>query len=194
MGCLAATGPLFLVLPVLLGPAVEDEAVTSSASVSGLRSSASTERSGTRPVAPRDHIRLRRRFDAEIVRDALRGARRRLQGSNCRQILTDFADPDGQTLASRLGLLGDSLEDRLDQMLFYDGDEATDCQPAHVMARAIPGSPVVRMCPPFLRRYYIDRRYGQVMILHEALHSIGLSENPPSSAEITARIMARCGR
>jgi hypothetical protein len=31
-------------------------------------------------------------------------------------------------------------------------------------------------------------------MLHEALHTLGLPENPPSSAEITEHVFARCGK
>ena len=31
------------------------------------------------------------------------------------------------------------------------------------------------------------------MIIHEILHSLGLSENPPSSDEITKQVLMRCG-
>ena len=33
---------------------------------------------------------------------------------------------------------------------------------------------------------------AQAIVIHEALHTLGLGENPPSSAEITARVLARC--
>jgi hypothetical protein len=32
------------------------------------------------------------------------------------------------------------------------------------------------------------------LIIHEELHSLGLAENPPSSAAITDRVISRCGR
>lgn len=36
-------------------------------------------------------------------------------------------------------------------------------------------------------------RLGAALILHEALHALSLSENPPTSLEITAGVLARCG-
>jgi hypothetical protein len=30
--------------------------------------------------------------------------------------------------------------------------------------------------------------------IHEILHTLGLEENPPSSSQITRRVLARCGR
>jgi hypothetical protein len=35
-------------------------------------------------------------------------------------------------------------------------------------------------------------RLGASVLLHEELHSLGLSENPPTSQEITTRVLARC--
>jgi hypothetical protein len=40
---------------------------------------------------------------------------------------------------------------------------------------------------------HTNRGFAAVIVLHEALHSLGLEENPPSSEEITYRVMARCG-
>jgi hypothetical protein len=34
----------------------------------------------------------------------------------------------------------------------------------------------------------------RAVIIHEMLHSLGLGENPPSSKEITLRVMQRCWR
>lgn len=35
---------------------------------------------------------------------------------------------------------------------------------------------------------------GDIVIIHEMLHSLGLGENPPTSDEITKRVVQRCGR
>jgi hypothetical protein len=37
-----------------------------------------------------------------------------------------------------------------------------------------------------------DTRYAGAVVIHEILHTLGLSENPPSSKEITDRVLARC--
>ena len=34
---------------------------------------------------------------------------------------------------------------------------------------------------------------GAALVLHEALHTLGLQENPPLSTEITQRVLDRCG-
>ena len=37
-----------------------------------------------------------------------------------------------------------------------------------------------------------DPTWAEVVVIHEALHTLGLGENPPSSAEISIRVAARC--
>jgi hypothetical protein len=39
-----------------------------------------------------------------------------------------------------------------------------------------------------------QREYVVASFIHEILHTLGLGENPPSSREITKRVIARCGR
>jgi hypothetical protein len=34
---------------------------------------------------------------------------------------------------------------------------------------------------------------GEIIIIHEVLHTLGLRENPPSSEEITRQVTRRCG-
>jgi hypothetical protein len=33
---------------------------------------------------------------------------------------------------------------------------------------------------------------AEAMVIHEMLHTLGLGENPPTTFEITDRVMARC--
>ncbi len=37
-----------------------------------------------------------------------------------------------------------------------------------------------------------DPRHAEAILIHEALHSLGLREDPPSSDFITERVRARC--
>jgi hypothetical protein len=48
------------------------------------------------------------------------------------------------------------------------------------------------VCPAFVRTQRRNPDLAAVIIVHEALHSLGLEENPPSSGEITAAVAARC--
>jgi hypothetical protein len=40
----------------------------------------------------------------------------------------------------------------------------------------------------------LDPPLAEAIIIHEALHTLGLREDPPSSREITRRVVKRCGR
>jgi hypothetical protein len=40
----------------------------------------------------------------------------------------------------------------------------------------------------------LDPGYAAVIVIHEALHTLGLPENPPTSEEITARVRERCSK
>jgi hypothetical protein len=183
-----------LVAPLFLAPAADGSEVSTPASVAGAlpaRPLDARHRSKEEPVF--DLVRLRWQSDAHVVRAALSGARRRLQRPECQRILGEFSDPSGQTLGARLASSGLSAEERLSQILFYDGQDRI-CERSHVMAVTAPGSRVVLICPEFVRRYQDDPGYGQAIILHEVLHSIGLAENPPTSSEITRRVIERCGR
>ena len=63
------------------------------------------------------------------------------------------------------------------------------------VATTSPGSRFVMICgKQFLEAHAAGDGYAADLIIHEELHSLGLGENPPSSAEITARVIARCGR
>ena len=37
-----------------------------------------------------------------------------------------------------------------------------------------------------------NRAWAVATLIHEALHTLGLGENPPSSTEITERVLRRC--
>ena len=45
----------------------------------------------------------------------------------------------------------------------------------------------------FAERFAVKTRDGELLILHELLNTLGLRENPPSSAAITAVVRERCG-
>ena len=63
-----------------------------------------------------------------------------------------------------------------------------------VLAFTAPGSRVVRVCVEELNRINAQQPdYVVASLIHEILHTLGLGENPPSSREITARVLARCG-
>jgi hypothetical protein len=55
------------------------------------------------------------------------------------------------------------------------------------------GDDVVYVCPARFRELaQRDALMAEAVVIHEMLHTLGLGENPPSSREITSRVMHRC--
>jgi hypothetical protein len=137
-------------------------------------------------------VRIRDAQAAASVRRALRSVERRLGDPRCRRVFTDFAGPDGRPLQARLDERGQAPQDYLGTILFYDGSASAPCANRNVLAATSPGNRVVLVCAAQVARARGPREI-EAVILHEMLHSLGLEENPPSSAAITARVVARCG-
>ena len=141
-------------------------------------------------------VRLSAKGGGEDVRAALDGARERLEDPRCASIVSEFEATPGRPLDRNLADLGVSAPDYLGLLLFLDGSGDVQCirQP-DVIAWTSPGNRVVRVCvPQFRMRRQADPGLTEAVIIHEALHTLGLRENPPSSAVITNRVFARCGR
>jgi hypothetical protein len=57
-----------------------------------------------------------------------------------------------------------------------------------------PGCRVVRVCSEELKQINTQQPdYVVASLIHEILHTLGLGENPPSSREITARVLDAAG-
>jgi hypothetical protein len=80
----------------------------------------------------------------------------------------------------------------LSLVYFADGLDRGRCEDTGILATATPGSRLVSVCGRFARAYRNDPTWAEVVVIHEALHTLGLGENPPSSSEISARVSARC--
>jgi len=148
-----------------------------------------TPRSGGREFSPE-----RRSSLPLAVRTAIRDAHRRLDDPRCRLIFSEFQDASGHTLQERLDSMGQTGQSYPQWMLFYDGRDGRPCRDANVLAMTAPGSRVVFFCGPQFAAL-LRRSFGTLagVVLHEELHSLGLGENPPSSAEIGQAVMRRCG-
>lgn len=56
-----------------------------------------------------------------------------------------------------------------------------------------PGSRIVLVCTTqFTKLSGRKPRLAAAVLIHEQLHALGLGENPPTSSEITARVLMRC--
>jgi hypothetical protein len=145
---------------------------------------------------PPDLVRLTNPHHAFAVRQALVGAVTRIQDARCQQVLSDFRDTAGRTLRENLDTRGQTPAGFIGGILFYDGDLFATCRRDEgVYAFTSPGSRVVFVCGErFHGNWRRKPQWGEVVLLHEALHSMGLGENPPSSEEITSRVAWSCAR
>ncbi len=130
---------------------------------------------------------------ATTVDRAIKGARQRLARPGCQRIFSDFQDAAGRPLQEELERMGATGEEFLGELLFYDGSEGERCLGGATLAYTFPGSRVVFVCAAeFARNARHDPFLTEAALIHESLHSLGLGENPPTSAAITARVMSRC--
>lgn len=111
----------------------------------------------------------------------------------CGGVLTDFRDQRGKPLADRLAALDVDVRTYLTMIVFIDDSRHRHCASGAV-AFTEPGGRVVRLCVDRLKEAWArDRTFTLAVVIHELLHTLGLGENPPSSKEITSRVIARCG-
>jgi hypothetical protein len=123
---------------------------------------------------------------------ALAAAEQELRQPGCETIFADFHDPSGAPLRTALEKLGMPAGAFLHSLRYVNGEHLQVCRPG-VLAATRPGSRVVYLCGSrFASAERRNPRLGAALILHEALHALGLSENPPTSLEITAGVLARC--
>jgi hypothetical protein len=128
------------------------------------------------------------------VRRAVNDAARRLQQPDCRRVLTDFTDQSGNLLSANLSRLAMTPAEFVERaLLFVDAGEEGPCLSDSRAAFTAPGSRVIYVCTSrlILRGSGPNAKMGLV-IIHEALHALGLGENPPPSAQISQQVTRRC--
>jgi hypothetical protein len=130
--------------------------------------------------------------DAAVVERAREGAARRLEDAECRKVFSDFHDAQGRTIESSLGRWEMVPAEYLRTVPFVDGSGEPLCHRGKVMLVSTPNVPRVVVCPGFAGVQRSDPGFAESLVIHELLHTLGLGENPPSSAEITERVQARC--
>jgi hypothetical protein len=141
------------------------------------------------------HFRLRVGGPAgAALQRTLTGAARRLQRPACLDVLHDFGECPEFRADERLAASGLTPAQYLGVMVFADGGDRPLCRRGDVLAVTAPGSRVVYVCAArFAEAATRDPESTEALLIHEALHSLGLPENPPGSREITRRVLARCG-
>ena len=128
------------------------------------------------------------------LRRAVMRARQRLARPGCQQMFSEFKDASGRTLQENLDALEQTPAGYLGLILFADGAGLRRCKASTTLfAMTDQGSRVVYTCG---RQFAFvngnNATQTEAFIIHEELHSLGLGENPPSSKEITARVLASC--
>ena len=132
---------------------------------------------------------------SEVLSNAVRDARSKLSESACSQIFTDYRDAGGRTLQANLDALERTGESYVSWLDFHNGNGLPRCADRRTLAFTSPGSRIVYICFPQFREMQLrEPGVAAAIVIHEELHSLGLSENPPSSKAITARVIARCGK
>jgi hypothetical protein len=129
-----------------------------------------------------------------IVHRTLRGAIDRLERSEaCRSVFGDFTTPSGEPLSAVLEARGETPGRHLAALLFLDGSSHPACRSRRVAAFTSPGWRVVFVCSAVFRGQRESRSAeAEVALIHEALHTLGLGERPPTPQAIRDRIYARC--
>ena len=130
------------------------------------------------------------------VTAAVIGAQNRLARPECQKLFSDFQDLEGRPLLERLDASLRTPADYLvQQVWFVDGGDTPQCRRDGTMAAfTVTGHHVIRVCGDrFLQRFERQRVAGEIIVIHEMLHTLGLGENPPSSRDITAQVTRRCG-
>jgi hypothetical protein len=127
-----------------------------------------------------------------LVSVSLDDAERSLQDEQCRLVFSDFRDQEGRPLTARLDELKVDGPGFLHLVMWAEGDGTVQCGRGY-LAYTAPGSRVVFVCSrQFRKAVFGDRDLAQAILIHEALHSLGLGENPPSSQQITRQVKFRC--
>ena len=127
-----------------------------------------------------------------VARKTLDLAWVRLARSNCADLLNAFTDRAGRPLDERRRELAVDRQTYLTMIVFIDGSREMPCLKGS-FAFTTPGSRVVRFCVEELKRtWQAGPDYAASGVIHEMLHTLGLGEDPPSSAEITRRVLAGC--
>ena len=125
------------------------------------------------------------------VSRATRDAMERLQQPSCQQVLEDFRDEEGRPLREKLGT--SNPEAYLAALVLREGEiprgSGRCASPGAAAFTA--GGAAVFVCGTSFRRLSHGQRANA--LIHEMLHTLGLREGSPSSAEITRRVAERCG-
>jgi hypothetical protein len=129
---------------------------------------------------------------ASVAEAARQGAIARLRNPECRQLLDDFTDAKGRKLHESLQAFGVGPDQYLAMLPLLDGEPRPLCKANQSQLLSSTGVPRVFVCKAFLETVYPRRVMAEVYVIHEMLHTLGLGENPPTSHDITQKVVKRC--
>jgi hypothetical protein len=130
--------------------------------------------------------------DASLAEMARQGAIARLRNPECRQVLNDFTDGRGHKLHENLQAFGVGPDEYLAMLPLLDGESRPLCKANQSQLLTSAGVRRVFVCKIFLKTVYQRRAMAEVYVIHEMLHTLGLGENPPTSQQITQKVVKRC--
>jgi len=117
----------------------------------------------------------------------------RLGDPACARILTDFRDVAGRPLAVKLEATGLDASAYVRSVAFRIGRGVGRCQSRRILMLTTVVGRVVWVCEAqYYRKEREEPEFAVALVIHEVLHTLGLGEDPPTSEEITARVLARC--
>jgi len=125
------------------------------------------------------------------VSRAARQAMERLQNLRCQQLLDEFSDREGRPL--RESLRSTSPDAYLASLVLRNGEipvGSGHCLSDGAAAFTANGAAIFICGTSF---HALGKGAQANALIHEMLHTLGLRENPPSSAEISRQVAARCG-
>ncbi len=119
-------------------------------------------------------------------------ATERLGTDACRRIFEEVPDFTGRPVARRLEDAGRSPSAHFARLLFVEG-AGGPCGASLVAAWSVAGDVRVRICPlTFGAAAARDRREAAAILIHEALHTLGVAEDA-AHEPLTSFVRRRCG-
>ena len=185
--CVATLTALVIGVQVVSAQGLMSEA-SSSADLAGRTTTTSDPAAESWP-----RVYIRDVFVGDAARRALSAASEQLHLPTCQSLLSEFQDQRGQPLTATLVALNVTLPEYARLVVFLDGETHPACKRDGVLAFTAAGSRVVHLCGgTFARAWKKDPLEVRAALIHELLHSLGLGENPPTPAHITARVKRLC--
>lgn len=119
-------------------------------------------------------------------------ATERLGTADCRQIFEELRDFTGRPVARRLEAGERSPSAHFARLTFLESTEGP-CRKDVTAAWSVAGDPRVRVCPrTFGAVAAHDRREAAAILIHEALHTLGVAEDA-APEPLTTFVKRRCG-